>query len=314
MSDVGSSKNITSAQRGKMRALVYFAMIAAGPLSGLRAADLSEVLEERASTAVKDGQFMLALPMLEKLVRDGTESEQTLSNAAWTLYSLGSIEEAERACLQGLKRYPESASLSFIAALVLAKQGQFEKAVKRIEIAASKSPNYEPYQVMKGILFIQLRRVEEAEATSRVIGESSKEALFLKAVILASKGSTKESLDILRERVRGDSDAFGAKYEFAKIASTQAESSAEDAKLALHMMIDVLAWAQNQKIEFLPPCLLYLVTACALANGEQYEMAEAMGHTALRMFESRCGTDREVFTRALERFKEKKRFIKTSWP
>jgi tetratricopeptide (TPR) repeat protein len=297
-----------------MKVFICVAICAIGALSGVRAADAPSELEQQASAAVKDGQFMLALPMLEKLVRDGNASERVLSDAAWTLYSLGSVEEAERACLQGLKQYPKSPTLSFISALILTKQGQFEQALERIVVASSKSPNYEPYKVMKGMLLLHLHRVEEAEATSHEIGDKSKEALFLKAAVLASKGSIEESLRILRERVNGDAEAFGAKYEFARIASTQTECSPEDAKLALRLMIDVLAWAQKQKIEFLPPCLLYLVTACALANAEQYEMAVVIGSTALRMYEERCGTPEDVFKQALDSFKKERRFVKTQWP
>jgi tetratricopeptide (TPR) repeat protein len=280
----------------------------------LCAAQQSLDLKARTSDAVATQQFMLALPLLEEMVRAGDDSEKTLSDVAWTLFSLGNVEEAQHVCSQALKRYPHSAPISYTSALILAEKGRFEDALQRIATAVSTDPSSERYKVVKGMLLLQLGRERGADTIQQEIAESNGDGQLLKALVLASKGQTKESLSILKKLVAGSEKAYGVKYQFARIASTQVQCETEDAKLALDSMVEVLAWAQKEKIEFAPPCLLYLVAACTYANSGQFEVAEITSRTAHRMYESRCGVEKIVFQEALEAFKQKKRFVKKQWP
>ena len=128
-------------------------------------------------------------------------------------YGLGQYQEALKILDETLVKHPNSISVLFEKAQILAVLGDFESSLSLLNKNIELAPDMAPAQLLHGQVLYQLGRYEEAVTT---LDEASKTAddptpfLMVKADALRKLGDYRESLAIL-ERIRAiDSDPMPA--------------------------------------------------------------------------------------------------------
>lgn len=128
-------------------------------------------------------------------------------------YGLGQYQEALKILDETLEKHPNSVSVIFEKAQILAVLGDFESSLSLLNENIDLAPDLAPARLLKGQVLYQLGRYEEAVTT---LDEADKTAvdstpfLMVKADALRKMGKYRESLAIL-ERIRAiDSDSMPA--------------------------------------------------------------------------------------------------------
>lgn len=125
---------------------------------------LSEARLNLASLYVAAGRYEDAIPLLQAVVDDPVYRKpyRAWCNLGWAYHQLGRVEEAEAAYKQALAIAPSFCQAHYNRGLLWEEQGDFGRAERSYEKAATNCPQDARYLFSYGVALVRLERHDEA--------------------------------------------------------------------------------------------------------------------------------------------------------